>query len=253
MRGVAWFRGQRPPYDSSRPISFSILVVAVVFCLAILVGCGGSNKSRSVTSSASPVAAPAAASGPSTTTLSPPTFARSVNLQRVSGRISIELPATNRAVALPSARQVPVGTVVDASAGVVRLTAELATPRRFDAGDFQAGVFEILQDRTEHGLTELRIRDTTTAATACGHTRGQISSRRLSTRLLGLLLGTAHGSFRTRGEFSAATVRGTTWGVRNRCDGTLTIVRRGVVVVTDFALHKDFVVTAGHSFLAKAP
>jgi hypothetical protein len=176
-----------------------------------------------------------------------------VNLRRISGQISIELPATDRAVALPGARQVPVGTVVDASAGVVRLTAELAMLGKFNAGDFQAGVFKILQDGAEHGLTELQIRDTVSAATACGHTGGPVSSRRLSTRLLGLLLGNAHGSFRTLGEFSAATVRGTKWGVRNRCDGTLTIVRRGVVIVTDFALHKSFAVAAGHSFLAAAP
>jgi hypothetical protein len=67
------------------------------------------------------------------------------------------------------------------------------------------------------------------------------------------LLGDAKGRFRTRGRFSQATVRGTQWGVRNRCDGTLTIVRRGVVVVNDFALHKNVVVRAGHSFLARAP
>ena len=40
--------------------------------------------------------------------------------------------------------------------------------------------------------------------------------------------------------------------MRNRCDGTLTIVRRGVMVVRDFGLHKDVIVREGHSYLAKA-
>jgi hypothetical protein len=75
----------------------------------------------------------------------------------------------------------------------------------------------------------------------------------LSQRVLGLLRGVAKGRFRTTGRFAAATVRGTDWGVRDRCDGTLTVVREGVVVVHDFRLNKDVVVRAGHTYLAKAP
>jgi hypothetical protein len=67
-----------------------------------------------------------------------------------------------------------------------------------------------------------------------------------------VLLGNATGHFRTRGDFSAATIRGTEWGVRNRCDGTLTIVRRGVIVVNDLGLHRSITVRAGHSHLARA-
>ena len=72
-------------------------------------------------------------------------------------------------------------------------------------------------------------------------------------RVLGLLRGTAKGRFRTTGRFAAATVRGTDWGVRDRCDGTLTVVRRGVVAVRDFRLHKTVIVRAGQTYLAKAP
>ena len=74
----------------------------------------------------------------------------------------------------------------------------------------------------------------------------------LSQRILGLLRGSAKGRFRTTGRFSAATVRGTNWGVRDRCDGTLTVVRTGVVVVTDFRLHRSVIVHAGQTYLAKA-
>ncbi len=71
-------------------------------------------------------------------------------------------------------------------------------------------------------------------------------------RVLGLLRGTAKGRFRTTGRFAAATVRGTDWGVQDRCDGTLTVVRAGVVVVQDFRRHKSIIVRAGHTYLAKA-
>lgn len=37
----------------------------------------------------------------------------------------------------------------------------------------------------------------------------------------------------------------------DRCDGTLTIVHRGTVVVRDFHRHRNITVTAGHSYLAK--
>ena len=66
------------------------------------------------------------------------------------------------------------------------------------------------------------------------------------------LLATAHGRFRTRGRFSAGTVRGTVWGTRDRCDGTLTVVRRGTVLVRDFRRRKTIAVHAGHTYLARA-
>ena len=70
---------------------------------------------------------------------------------------------------------------------------------------------------------------------------------------LGLLRGVANGRFRTTGRFSAATVRGTDWGVQDRCDGTLTVVRTGVVLVHDARLNRDVVVRGGQTYLATAP
>lgn len=48
-----------------------------------------------------------------------------------------------------------------------------------------------------------------------------------------------------------ATVRGTLWQTVERCDGTLTRVRQGVVVVRDLRLRRAVRVTAGHSYLAR--
>jgi ferric-dicitrate binding protein FerR (iron transport regulator) len=60
------------------------------------------------------------------------------------------------------------------------------------------------------------------------------------------------GRFRTTGRFAAGTVRGTEWGVRDRCDGTLVVVTRGTVTVRDFRHHRSVVVQGGHAYLASA-
>jgi hypothetical protein len=202
-----------------------LLLATGALCVPGTTGCGGADKG-------------------SPAKLHQPAFAKTVNLTPVTGKTLVERPATSRFIALSRARDVPIGTSVDASAGVVRLTAATGTPGRFDTGDFQAGIFEIRQDRAEPGVTELRIRDKQAVRAACRRARGR--------REFGRLLGDAHGRFRTRGRFSTATTRGTKWGVRDRCDGTLTIVRRGAIVVRDLGRHKNVVVRAGHSYLAKA-
>ena len=61
------------------------------------------------------------------------------------------------------------------------------------------------------------------------------------------------GHYRTIGNVSSATARGTYWLTQDTCAGTLTKVLVGVVEVHDFATRKTVFVTAGHSYLAKPP
>src|SRR5581483_11574732 len=143
------------------------------------------------------------------------------------------------------ARQVPLQTVIDTRAGVVQLTAALPQPGRRSVGVFNAGVFEVRQARGAGGLVDLVVRDTVSATHGC-------RNGRVSPFQLGLLLGSAHSGFRTDGEFASAAVLGTKWGVRNRCDGTLTIDREGTVVVTVFHPHRTIVLHTGQRFLARA-
>ena len=78
------------------------------------------------------------------------------------------------------------------------------------------------------------------------------AARRASRRTIRRLRVKAKGRYRTRGRNSAATVRGTDWTIADRCEGTLTTVRRGTVKVRDFGRHKTVIVGAGQSYLAKA-
>jgi hypothetical protein len=189
------------------------------------------------------VAAPACGSSPAQPS---PVFAHTVVVAPVGGRVLVNVGGGF--VQLSSPRAVRVGTVVDTTDGTVRLTSANPTGKT-QTGRFFKGIFRIEQSRSAGGLVNLVIRDnlnSSVCATKAARSAG------LNRRILGLLRGTAKGNFRTTGRFAAATVRGTDWGVRNRCDGTLTVVRSGVVAVLDFGLHKTVIVRAGQTYLAKA-
>lgn len=178
-------------------------------------------------------------------------FAKTVRLAPVSGTVLIRIPGATGFTQLRSTTTVPIGTVVDTRSGTVRLTSATAPPMKLQTGDFFLGRFQVLQERSLKGLTDLVIQDKLKRSVC--NTQGQhATAAKLSARILGLLRGKAKGRFRTTGRFAAATVRGTEWGVRDRCDGTLTVVRRGVVAVSDFTLHKTVIVRTGQTYLAKA-
>jgi hypothetical protein len=66
------------------------------------------------------------------------------------------------------------------------------------------------------------------------------------------LWGSSKGKFRTRGQHSAATVRGTRWLTSDRCDGTFTYVAEGgPVSVADFRLRRTIELKEGQSYLAR--
>jgi hypothetical protein len=197
--------------------------------------------------------------------LPPPVLGKSVNVEPVSGVVLVKLPTGSQLTlglakgvgfsALGEPRQIPVGSTLDTSKGTARVITATASRGKLQTGEFTAGIFKILQARKQRGLTDLVIVDAI-ARTVCatvGKKAQTASTKHLSAKVLGLLKGNAHGKFTTKGQYSAATVRGTSWAVTNRCDGTLTVVRRGVVSVRDFARRKTITLHVGQSYLAKAP
>ena len=64
------------------------------------------------------------------------------------------------------------------------------------------------------------------------------------------LWGSGKGKFSTKGKYAAATIRGTIWQIADFKDGTLVLVKRGVVAVQGLAKHKTVLVKAGHSYFA---
>ncbi|HEX4186685.1 MAG TPA: hypothetical protein VHY83_02190 [Solirubrobacteraceae bacterium] len=206
--------------------------------------------------------------------LAAPVLGSSVNVEVVSGVVFVKLPpgahlsgvARGGAgafesltkgvgfIPLSEARQIPVGSTLDTSGGVARLTSATATAGKTQVGEFGAGIFTILQDRKQRGLVSLNVVNAQPPQKVCATVGKKAqAARRLSSRVLGRLNGNAHGKYVTRGQYSAATVRGTAWNVINRCDGTLTQVTRGVVSVRDFLRRKTITLHAGQHYLAKAP
>ncbi len=213
--------------------------------------------------------------------LPPPVLGKSVNVTPVSGVVFIKLPPgaklasfapfspfslVTRAFAaltkgqgfvpLTEARQIPVGSTLDTTAGVVNITTATTASAngKLQSGDFGAGIFKLLQGRRQRGLTELSIVDAHSARQVCATAgKARAAARSVSSKVLGRLNSNAHGRFTARGQYSAATVRGTVWSVTNRCDGTLTKVNRGVVLVRDFRRRKTITLFTGQTYLARAP
>jgi hypothetical protein len=185
----------------------------------------------------------------------PPTFGRSVDIGLVKG-IVLVMPRHGESFQLGVVdRNIPVGSLIDTTRGEVDLRTAYA-PRSghpgVQDGQFTGGQFMIRQRRDQKGLSVLDLVLPRDAGDRCalGADASNTKNRR---RVLALLRATAHGAFRTRGRYSAATVRGTRWNVLDRCDGTLTSVVRGVVTVRDFVRHVTVTVRAGQKYLARAP
>ena len=107
-------------------------------------------------------------------------------------------------------------------------------------GKFKSGLFQVRQSkkRSARGLTDLVLKGS--SFSACRRAGGgKRASASLSRRQIRRLRASARGRFRTTGRNSSATVRGTIWDVTDRCDGTLTHVKRGTVIVRDFRRKKN--------------
>ena len=195
--------------------------------------------------------------------------ARSVRLRVVSGRVFILYPRGKGPtpfaqaarihkgpergfVPLKGASTVPIGSTVDAEEGTVTLTSAADLKGRTQRAQFYSGIFSVRQERSSKPVTDVVLR-TASYSSNCGPVpRSAGASAARSKKRLARLWGSGKGRFRTRGRFSAATVRGTTWLTEDRCDGTLTRVTKGRVAVFDRGLRKRVIATPGRSYLARA-
>jgi hypothetical protein len=158
-------------------------------------------------------------------------------------------------VPLTEAMQIPVGSFLDTKRGSVDLVSATGRGQQTQRGRFRSGIFQVLQSRARRarGLTELRLKGSSFRTCRTGRRGGSARAAQLSRRTIRRLRANARGRFRTRGRRSSATVRGTIWTTADRCDGTLTTVRRGRVAVRDFRRKKTVLVRAGKRYLARAP
>jgi hypothetical protein len=181
----------------------------------------------------------------------PPVLGKSEDITPVSGTVFIKTKA-GQFIPLTGATQIPSGTVIDALHGSLQLLAALGNGKA-EHGTFGGAIFKITQAHT--GLANLTLIENAfhgAPSYALCHAHKAVDATTASSRTLQLLHASARGKFRTTGRYSAATVRGTSWTIADRCDGTLTHDITHSVAVTDFVRHKTIVLHAGQSYLAKA-
>jgi hypothetical protein len=201
----------------------------------------------------------------------PPVPGKSVVVRVVSGQVFIKLPAGKRARAVTPGKgfvpftgvaNVPVGSQLDTANGRVALTSAADTAGvKTQTADFYQGIFEVKQavpkkkpKKAKALVTDLVLKGA--SASQCAPLKGAraaaANKKKGAKSVLGKLWGNGKGKFRTSGKYSSATVRGTIWLTQDECDGTLTKVARGTVLVQDFKRKKTVTVKAGHSYLARA-
>ncbi len=152
--------------------------------------------------------------------------------KEVSGRVRIKLPGTNRFIELDATQGIPVGSSVDTKQGVVELTSIPKAGAAPEKAQFRQGIFLLTQ---KAGITDLKL----TEGLSCPKRGAKAAAKKPKSRKL---WGKGTGKFRTTGNYSAATVRGTEWLVQDTCSGTLTRVTQGVVAVRDNVKKKTILV-----------
>jgi VCBS repeat protein/FG-GAP repeat protein len=204
----------------------------------------------------------------------PPVPGKSAVVRVVSGKVFIKYPAgkappggsSTKFAPLTGVVNIPIGSTIDTTKGRIALTTAADTGgKKTQTADFYQGIFQVKQavpkrkpKKPKALITDLVMKGQISRS-QCAPLKGARAATVSAARkkkgpkaVLGSLWGNGKGKFRTNGTYSAATVRGTIWLVQDRCEGTLTKVRRGTVQVRDFRRKRTVTVNAGHSYLARA-
>ena len=183
---------------------------------------------------------------PTPTPTPTPEYRRSVVVKPTQGSVKVRLPGARRYVELGTLDRLPLGASLDVRKGRVRLYAVARPGARPQAASFYGGVFRVVQ---RGSVIELQLRGPPPRCGSRGASAAQHKKKRKARQRR--LWGSGKGRFRTRGRYSAATVRGTTWLVADGCRTTTTRVRRGSVRVRDFALRRTIVLRRGDRYVAR--
>jgi len=194
-----------------------------------------------------------------------------ITAKPTSGEVLVRLPrdeGSGEFVPLENVADVPVRSVVDARNGSIELSTAPDSSGRLQVGEFSAGAFQLLRPRgraQDAGVTELRMRGPRPGG--CGGSRAQAASltrqlysnvhhrrhRRLGRSTVASALAGPQGGFRVRTRNSTTRASEAAWRTVDRCDGTLTRVTRGRVVLRDLRRKISKVLGAGKSYVAKGP
>jgi DNA-binding beta-propeller fold protein YncE len=220
-------------------------------------GGGGGGSSGGPSAKVASLLTPIVSVGP--LIVPPPVLVKTGNVAPVSGTVLVKLPGTSKFVPLSSLRQVPFGSIIEATHGTVSVTT--AEPGgTTQTGEFFEGEFILRQGPNGLVIAELTGGDFSVCPTKRerAHIAGAEnpfaqSAAASGSHVVRKLWANAHGKFSTKGNYAAGAVQGTEWLTEDLCDGTLIKVTRDKVAVTNLVNRKHVEVTTGHHYLAKAP
>lgn len=179
-----------------------------------------------------------------------PVVRETANLQLDSGDVYVKVPGSNEFVKLTKDMLIPVGTIIDATAGKAHLTMANKDGSTYD-GVFWDGVFQVLQGSGNFPVTTMKLRNDMVGKTVSPRLKAAdvsgafkaYAARKKGKKKNGLW-GNAKGKYKTSGKGGSAAVRGTIWYVADYSNGTLFRVKRGKVLV-DPKRGKNFTLSAG--------
>lgn len=184
-----------------------------------------------------PVQAPAA-----------PVLGESVAVGPRAGTVKVR-SADRKRFTLTAGATIPAGSVIDATNGSVAMTSALDENGSVQTAEFTGGRFQVRQSANGDGMVDIYLKGSIGRCRAGAATLASTSGKkRPGRRLWGR---DRNGRFRTHGNDSVASVRGTHWLTEDTCAGTRTRVKEGSVAVRDLHRKRTVLVRAGHSYLAR--
>ena len=196
--------------------------------------------------------------GPGDPVLPPvrPAVGRSAVTAVLSGKVLVKVPGSSVLQPLHASRNIPMGSLIDADHGTVRVTTALNRAGRTQSATLWGGSF-VLHQTAQRGMTTFTVAGRLSCLARTSHADVATMLARAHpkkhphTAPPSLWAHDNNGQYSTRGNNSVATVRGTWWETVNTCSGTLTRVKKGLVSVRNLRRHRTVLVRAGHSYLAR--
>jgi hypothetical protein len=173
-----------------------------------------------------------------------PKLGASVGVKPSEGSVMMRSLDTGELEHVDGSQVIPVGAHVDARRGKVVLTTATDSKGGTQTGTFWGGIFKVAQGSS--GYTDIVLIGHPKDCPSTGN--ASASRRKPPRRLWG---SDDHGKYRTHGQNSVATVRGTVWVTIETCAGTWTRVSKGAVSVHNLHTDRTVTVRAGHSYLAR--
>jgi hypothetical protein len=148
-------------------------------------------------------------------------------VRRISGTVKYKPLGKKKYKTLAARATIRMGSSVDATHGSVKVITARDAKGATQAGTFYDGAFTIAQARAAKAVTELNL--IKGDFSKCEQASSSKAHSAAGGKAIRKLWGKAHGRFRTRGRYNAATVRGTTWLTEDFCDTSRIESKEGVV------------------------